>query len=401
MAPHPSPSSICAPPQYMSHLPAGAALLEANAGLFLSLPPEPGPPLAQSLVDLAETTLSGGAAVALLAADMLAAVHPQQQAEQAMAQQAPQHQQAEQAQQQAQQAQQQAEQVQQQTQQQAEQAQQHQQSQQTQQPAAGGLGEPALQLAAAVLQKHHWLMSEMVAAAAGEAQAGGMGQCCINLSGANVYVYLRSWLWAADWLSDVLQEVPILPLHVSSGAAFCAAAAAVEAVLRLQPLPPQLNEALGLAAELPPLVLRCVQCMAVMRWLADAVQPTPEAVPDCFADASAARAACQLASCAAKYAWWIMQQAAGLTSGSGSGGSGGGSSASGSSVAASGSAQAAVASSPSEEARPEAADTPRLLALLAFTSAARLALVAASQHPEDERLQRPVMCHPTAAWLLA
>lgn len=146
MAPHPSPSSICAPPQYMSHLPAGAALLEANAGLFLSLPPEPGPPPAQSLVDLAETTLSGGAAVAILAADMLAAVHPQQQAEQAMVQQAPQHQQAEQAQQQ---------------------AQQHQQVQQTQQPAAGGLGEPALQLAAAVLQKHHWLMSEMVAATAG------------------------------------------------------------------------------------------------------------------------------------------------------------------------------------------------------------------------------------------
>ena len=396
----------------MSNLPAGAALLEANAGLFLSLPPQPDPPPApQSMVDLAGTTLSSGATVAILAADMLASVHPQLLAEQAMAQREQQAEQAEQPQQQqhhqqqqaeqAEQPQQQqhhqqqhAEQAQQQQQQQAQQAQQQQQQQQ--QAAAGGLGEPALQLAAAVLQKHHWLMSEMVAAAAGEAQAGGMGQCCIDLAVADVYVYLRSWLRAADWLSNVLQEVPILPLHVSSGAAFCAGAAAAEAVLRLQPLPPQLNEALGLETEVPPLVSSCLQCRLVTRWLAGAVLPASDMAPDCFADANAARAACQLASCAAKYAWWAMQQVAGLNSGSSSmsgscgattGTTGGGSSGSGSSVAASGSAQAVVASSPSEDARKEAVDMPRLLALLAFTSAAHLAVVAASQHPEDERLQ--------------
>ena len=433
--------------QFIRDIPASVALLEAAASLFVALPQELAAPAEPDhLESLSAAAWHLSAALGFLAQDLLEACHTQQQAQQQpqqpeAQQQAQQAQQAQQqqvqqqqpeAQQQAQQAkqaqqqqvqQQQPEQQQQQQleeeeeeeeqqQQPAEQAQQaEQQAQQAeragqaqeeqQQPAALALSEGALQLVAAVMKKQHWVLSEMAAALVEPRQPSNLmhhwAQHSQDYSLAN---WLSSWLRAGQRLIIHLHPTtPGLPLQQGSDATFCAAAAAAEAMLRMQPLFAQLagaicaavpvgSETARMAAGLPDEAAGWAACcMLVQRWLAVALLPDSDTVLDCCKDPSAVRAACQLASCAAKHAWWAVQHeskaSSPCSSGSAQASSSGDPGCSGSSCAG-GNDRSGTAMS---ELIARAACLSRLWAFRSLASAARIAVVAAVQHPEDERAQ--------------
>ncbi|KAI7835778.1 hypothetical protein COHA_010331 [Chlorella ohadii] len=135
--------------QFMGNIPAGTALLEAAASLFVALPLEPAEPAAPGLVDsLGGATLNLAATIGFLAGDVTEACYAQQAEQVQQAQQAEQAQQQEQMPQQAQQ-------------------QEHQQEQ----AATGGMSEACVHLAAAVVRKQHWLLNELAAALAAAAEA--------------------------------------------------------------------------------------------------------------------------------------------------------------------------------------------------------------------------------------
>lgn len=159
-------------------------------------------------------------------------------------------------------------------------------------------------------------------------------------------------------------------------------------MLRMHPLFAQLastvcaevpagSEVASLAAGLPGQVHDWHGCCTiVVDWLAAALTPTPGEVPVWREGASAVRAACQLVSCAAKHAWWAVQQAAKASSPSSSG-------------EASSGRDAMSGSTALGETAARAACLPRFLALLATKMAARIAVYAAAHGSEDdERIQR-------------
>ncbi len=356
-------STSLSPLQFMSNIPALAALLEAVAALFVALPRELATPESPDHLDaLSEATLNLNITLGFLTHDLLAACHIQWQGQQAQQAQQPE----EQAQQQEQQAQQ----------QQQQQVQPEQPEQPPLQPAAWCLNVAAMHLASAVVQKQHWLLSEEAAALAGAGQPSSLVLSWVQpAERSKLALASSSWLRAGQALGEVLRASLLsLPLPRGSSATFCATAATVEAMLRMQPLFAQLAAAIcaeaAAGSELESEAAGLLDaaggwpscCNLVLCWLEVTLLPTPDAVPDCCRDASAVRAACQLASCAAKHAWWVVRHAAEASS---------------SESSSSGLSQAAARSA-------------CLLRIWAFSShaeAARIAMIAAAQHSDDERTQ--------------
>lgn len=268
-----------------------------------------------------------------------------------------------------------------------------------QQPGAATLSEAGLKLVAAVLQKQHWLLSEVAAAAAGAAQPGSFGQECMHPELRSQLVgLLPCWLQAAQVLCACWTALPVgMPSPHSGSAAFCSAAAAAEAAFRLQPLLLQLagvaraaaaaGGAAALHIEAGELLPALEDYHTACCWLAQEMVRalnTAQSKPPCLADACAVQAACQLSSCAAKRVWWSEQHLAQAASC--------GSSASDVSLAGAAmqggqrSGSAAAGAAPRVSAA-QAEWRRRYRAVMAFMPTVHLAVAAASARPIDERQQ--------------